>query len=356
MELNRIWHEPEVVIYSGLITPGVCCSGKAYDLANRRWYQINVSSDSYDEEWMADIVETHISTYYHNFGKQSPFNVINATLEDGALSFDTQPNHGIARPIREKLQYHPRREVSIPIVSFDRLVEKYYLGRSVDKCRWNGQDCAFKRIEFDCDVKAIDREIQSRERLLEALGLHYKDTENANKIIEKRFNAVPILAVVVTKQDNEYNAVKGILMPLSGPSLESLALSKPNSLISASGSVDLGITRSQLRDLARGVFELVKAGVIHSDINNRNILIEPGEATTLYKCQGTNSLVLVDFGEIAPDYKNDAFALGELFIWCKERSCWGFKDQRKIEDAAKILKENGDFGHLLSMLDDERDE
>ena len=208
-------------------------------------------------------------------------------------------------------------------------------------------------------MKAIDREIQSRERLLGALDLHYKATGNANKIIEKRFNTVPILAVVVTKQDNEDNednAVKGILMPLSGPSLESLALSKPTSSISASGSVDLGITRSQLQDLARGVFELVKAGVVHGDINDRNTLVEPGEAATLDECQGTNSLVLVDFGEIAPDYKNDAFALGELFIWCKERSYWGFKDQRKIEDAAQILKENGDFGRVLSMLNDERDE
>jgi hypothetical protein len=106
MELNRIWHEPEVVIYGAVITPGKRCSGQAYDLANRRWYQINVSSDAYDEEWIANIVETHISTYYHTFGKQTLFNVINA-IEDGPLKFDTQPNHVIARAISKKLQYHP---------------------------------------------------------------------------------------------------------------------------------------------------------------------------------------------------------------------------------------------------------
>jgi len=157
MELSRVWHEPEVVIYGAVITPGIFCSGQAYDLANRRSYQINVSSDAYDEEWMADTVENHISTYYHTFGKQTPFNVINATV-DGPLKFDKQPNHAIARPIAKKLQYHSQGETAIPIISFDRLVDKVDLGRAIDRCRWNDQDCAFKRIEFDCDIMALDRE------------------------------------------------------------------------------------------------------------------------------------------------------------------------------------------------------
>lgn len=76
--------------------------GQPYDLANRQWYQINVSSDACDGEWMGNIVENRISTYHHTFGEQTPFNVVNAT-EDGPLKFDTQPNHVIARLIREKL-------------------------------------------------------------------------------------------------------------------------------------------------------------------------------------------------------------------------------------------------------------
>jgi serine/threonine protein kinase len=352
MELNRIWHEPEVVIYSGVITPGIRCSGQAYDLANRRWYQINVNTDAYDEEWMANIVENHISTYYHSFGKQTPFNVINATREDGPLGFETQPNHIIARPIREKCQSHPRGKTAIPIVSFDQLVDKVYLGRAVDRCRWKDQDCAFKRIEFDCDVGGIDREIKSREKLLAALSPHCE----ANKIMAQRFNVVPILAVVITEKDVDNHEVVGILMPFGGPSLESLSVSGSNPAASPPGLIDLGITREQLRDLACGVRELAQAGVVHGDINERNTLIRPHEAAASAKgFQGQSRLVLVDFGDVAPEYKNDAFALGELFIWCKERSSWGVSDQRRIEDAAQVLKENGDYDRALSVLDDASD-
>ncbi|TAQ89913.1 hypothetical protein B7494_g1745 [Chlorociboria aeruginascens] len=355
MELNRIWHEPEVIIYSGVITPGIRCSGQAYDLANRRWYQINVNSDAYDEEWMASIVENYISTYYHTSGKQTPFNIINATPEDGPLEFDTQPNHVIARPIREKLQYYPKGEIAIPIVSFDQLVDKVYLGRAVDRCRWKDQDCAFKRIEFDCDIEAIDREIKSRENLLVALDLHCEAIEDANKIMEQRFNVVPILAVVITEKDVDNNEIIGILMPFGGLSLESLSVYGSNSAASQPGFIDLGITRGQLRDLACGVRELAQAGVVHGDINERNTLTKPYKAATAEGYQGQYRLVLVDFGDMAREYKNDAFALGELFIWCKERSSWGVSDQRKVEGAAQVLKENGDFDQALSVLDDGND-
>lgn len=79
MESNRIWHEPEVVIYGVLVTPKVCFSGHAYDLVNRRWYHININSDIYDEEWTADTIGNHISTYYQTWGTQIPFDVINKT-------------------------------------------------------------------------------------------------------------------------------------------------------------------------------------------------------------------------------------------------------------------------------------
>jgi serine/threonine protein kinase len=325
MESNRIWHEPEVVIYSGLITPGICCSGHAYDLANRRWYQINVNSAAYDEEWMADIVEKHISTHYHTLGMPTPFNVINATRDgSGSLEFDTQPNHVIARPIREKLYYETKGETAIPIISFGSLVDKISLGSAVDRCRWNDQDCAFKRIEFDCDIKAIGREIKSRENLLAVPELHCQaKLEDANEIMERRFNAIPILAVVVVEQDVN-NEVMGILMPFSGPSLESLSLSGPQSIASESSYLTLRITRAQLRDLARGVRELALVGVVHGDINERNTLFQLHDATAAVEgSQEPDRLVLVDFGSVAPGYRNDAFALGELFIWCKDRSSWG---------------------------------
>jgi hypothetical protein len=76
---------------------------------------------------MANTVENHISTYYHTLGKQTPFNVINAT-EGGPLKFDTQHNHVIARSIGEKLLGHCQGESAITIVSFDRLLDKVDLG------------------------------------------------------------------------------------------------------------------------------------------------------------------------------------------------------------------------------------
>ncbi|KAI1875939.1 uncharacterized protein JN550_001435 [Neoarthrinium moseri] len=55
MEANRTWHEPVVEVYSNLITPGVCCSAAAYDLANRRWYQFNAGDPAVrDAGWRHD--------------------------------------------------------------------------------------------------------------------------------------------------------------------------------------------------------------------------------------------------------------------------------------------------------------
>jgi serine/threonine protein kinase len=303
---------------------------------------------------MADIISTHISTYYHIMGNQTPFNVINATMDGSLLTFDTQPNHVIARPIRERLEYRSQGEPAIPITSFDRLVDNASLGRSVDRCRWNGQDCAFKRIEFDCDVQAIEREIKSSEKLLELPELCCQTIEDANKIMEHRFNVLPILAVVVFEQGVN-NDVMGILMPFGDLNLESLFASGTGATASASGPKDLQITREQLRDLTRGVRELAQVGVVHGDIVDRNTLLKLDEATAAQGFQRQNSLVLVDFGSVAPDYKNDAFALGELFMWCNVRSSWDVSDQRKVEDAAQVLKDKGDFDRALSILDDDRD-
>jgi hypothetical protein len=175
------------------------------------------------------------------------------------LTFDTQPNHVIARPIRERLEYCSEGEPAIPKTSFDRLVDKASLGRSVDRCRWDGQDCVFKSIEFDCDIKAIEREIKSRKNLLELPDLQSQTIEDANRIMEHRFNVLPILAVVVFEQDVN-NDVMGILMPFSGFNLESLSASGTEFTASVSDSKDLQITRGQLRDLARGVRELSQAG------------------------------------------------------------------------------------------------
>jgi RIO-like serine/threonine protein kinase len=89
-------------------------------------------------------------------------------------------------------------------------------------------------------------------------------------------------------------------MPFGGLSLESLSESGPNSTASTSGSRDLEITRGELRDLAYGIRGLAQAGVVHGDINERNTLRKPLEATAVKGHQGQSRLVLVDFGEMAP--------------------------------------------------------
>jgi serine/threonine protein kinase len=190
--------------------------------------------------------------------------------------------------------------------------------------------------------------------LLEFPDLHFQTIEDANKIMEHRFNVLPILAVVVFEQDVN-NDDMGILMPFGGLNLESLFASGTDSTASESGSKDLKITRGQLRDLTCGVRELAQVGVVHGDIVDRNTLLKPDDATAAEGFQGQNRLVLVDFGSVAPEYKNDACALGELLTWCKERFSWDISDQRKIEDAAQVLKDKGDFDRALSILDDDRD-
>lgn len=312
---------------------------------------------------MANIVENHISTYHQTFGRPSPSNVI-STTEDGPLGVDTQPNHLIARPIREKLHYHSKAsaQIAIPSVPFHHLVDKIYLGRAIDRCRWKDDDCAFKRIEFDCDVEGIEREIKTRETLLQALDLPF---EAANKIMEERFCVLPMLAVVVDGN----NDVVGILMPFGGPSLESLAesASEMTSAVpvpAVSASTELGVTVEQLRDLVRGVRELARVGVVHGDINDRNTLLKPPldhKASAMITTTATaaaahyeqNRLVLIDFGDLAPEYKNDAFALGELLLWCMVRcSGWDAEERRKVGDMAGVLKESGDFEKALWGLDD----
>jgi len=89
---------------------------------------------------MENVLSTHISEYYHRSAKQTPFNVIHATLDDGAVKFETRPDHLIARPIRSQLQYDPEKgENAIPAVHFSQLLGEVYFGRAIDKCRWKNQ-------------------------------------------------------------------------------------------------------------------------------------------------------------------------------------------------------------------------
>jgi serine/threonine protein kinase len=300
---------------------------------------------------MEEIVRDYVTTYYDNFGRPPPFNVISiAHLDDDRLECSTEPEHLIARPMMQKLHYCPKEGISFPVTSFDQVMDKSFVNAGVDRCRWNAKDCAFKRIEVDRDVKDIGQEIKSREKLLEALNHNREQHENADEMLEKRFNILPLLAIVNIKDDGGGHKVKGILMPFGGQDLENVWETASGSTTSPSSSVDLGITIEQLRDLTCGVRELARAGVMHGDICDRNILKKPTGVTTADGTQAQHRLILIDLGSVAPEYKNDAFALGQVFLWCKEHSLWDSKDQRKLEDAARVLMEDEDFDRAVNIL------
>lgn len=122
--------------------------------------------------------------------------------------------------------------------------------------------------------------------MLKTLDLHCKANEDANMITEQRFNVIPIIAVVVIEQDGDNDDVIGIPMPFGSLSLESLCASGPNSTTSASSSKDLKIARGELQDLAHCVHKLAEVWVVRGDINERNTLKRPHEATAAKAYQG----------------------------------------------------------------------
>lgn len=68
----------------------------------------------------------------------------------------------------------------------------------MDRCRWRGRDCAFKRIEFDCDVECMQREIATRETLLRVLAKLNPAHGSLEELMQQEYDVFPILAVVVS--------------------------------------------------------------------------------------------------------------------------------------------------------------
>ena len=63
-------------------------------------------------------------------------------------------------------------------------------------------------------------------------------------------------------------------------------------------------------------------------------------------------LLLIDMGDVAPAYENDADALGRLFLWCLEHST-RLKDsartKKRIVTAVALLEE-GDLDRAIGVL------
>ncbi|KID82924.1 alpha-L-fucosidase [Metarhizium guizhouense ARSEF 977] len=319
MDPNRAWHDPVVEIYSNLITHGVRCSAEAYDLANRRWYCLKVEAEVEDDQWLSSTIATHLGQYYAANREEPPWNTIRMNAEGSLVTFDSQPADKVDRPIRKSLCYGHKRADRLPTTAVDNLKNLTYISRSADRCTWSGQDCVFKRIEFDVDVEVIDGEIQTRETLIHAMGP--VPATQINNEMARRFCLVPILAVVVAdRKPWKPGTVAGILMPYAGEDLESLV---------RNSNPGLSLTLTQLLDLVRGV---------------RELSTEQGD--------GPGKLMLIDAGSEAPEYDGDAGALGTLLLWCLENTPALRQDRqaKAMMVAAASALVNGNFDAALSCL------
>ncbi|KAH7309079.1 hypothetical protein B0I35DRAFT_482812 [Stachybotrys elegans] len=358
LEADRLWHEPEVLIYNNSIFPGVSCTASAYDVANRRWYELNVDSVVRDEDdWMSEVITKHITKYHSQHGTLPDFNVINTDRDCSETSFGRSPNAQVARPIQGNFRYGQGDSDMLPTTTFDQVKQKTYLSCSSDRCVWNAIDCVFKLIEFSEDVEVIEREVRTREMLLKAMS----EAPGADSSMQKRFHILPILAVVL--KHAETTETLGILMPYGGTSLESLAGGYKHGMgyraddgeedeegLGASPRIDHGgsseaqtcasaaaagakplptlpITETQIQGLVLAVWELARVGVLHGDINDRNTLLTP-----------QNDLVMVDLGEVAPFYKGDANALGKMITWALESVDWDPDVMKRVRVVAECLQ------------------
>ncbi|KAK3945568.1 hypothetical protein QBC46DRAFT_444976 [Diplogelasinospora grovesii] len=390
MEANRIWHEPVVEVYSNLITPGVCCFAAAYDLANRRWYQLDVGDAAADWHHDTRLDEVPDDEWL------SSTNTISTNSSGFPVSFALSEEALVRRPISERFSYGHRPCDKLPTTRFKQLCDKTYLSRGADTCLWDGRRCVFKRVEFDCDVESQENEIRTREAIIQCIERDLGSaSEDQNYVMERRFNVVPILAVVLHDETSNWivsssyqaaankdyylhdeeedntehhhsHQIAGFLMPYAGRSLDLMILGTPaadstdrfrctastspamGSSSSAAAMTDLPISEEQLLDLACGIQKLSRCDIVHGDICHWNVVLTQPESTALQAAR----LLLIDLGDIAPDYEGDADALGNLLLWCLEHSA-ELKDttaiRKRIVIAAALLKA-GDLDRAIGVL------
>lgn len=440
MEQNRLWHEPLVEIYANAISPGVSCSARAYDLANRRWYELNVSNapsssnDSShneesgrsavrnfqvpDDDWLSSTVAKHASECRKSTGSPPTWNIINTTSTGQPVAYEQgEDDYHVGIPISERFFYGHKSSDTLPTIGFGAPRTKTYLSRGADYCDWEGRKCVFKRIEFDCDNESHENEIRARENLIQHITQEMTGKPpDVNNEMMRRFNVVPILRVVLHDETSQWmtqtptehvvvedengepveiedeeedglqdgsatepgealqqsHIVAGFITPYMGRSLELLGAAQPSrgaeshekhlpsmpALGSLTTAADVPITMEQLLDLVKGVRELYRCGVTHGDVCYWNIVLEEPEPQAL--SSAVPRLLLIDMGDTAPDYENDAVALAGVLLWCLKHSPSLREDtasRRKVIIASALLNEvdfDGAIGVLspLSVLED----
>lgn len=117
-----------------------------------------------------------------------------------------------------------------------------------------------------------------------------------------------------------------------------------------STAADMPITMKQLLDLVKGVRELSRCGVTHDDICYWNVILEELEPRLM--SSSAPGLLLIDMGDTAPDYENDAVALADVLLWCLKHSSRLREDEvsRKTVIVASALLKRVDFDEAIGLL------
>lgn len=358
---DRQWKEPEVIILeSGTLSNGNAFVN-AYDAANRRWYRMVANHDMMEDRWSPEAITKHINNYYTVHRAPPDWNLIDASnREHSPVSFKRENYEFMARAIQGNVHYSRQPADILPCTAFHQVKQKIHLNHRGDRCIWNGIQCALKRVEFSGDIKSIEREIRMRETLIKAFSPTpptWPISQEFNTAFEDQFRVVPILSVVHKNANTD--KVRGILLPYGGPSLEDLAgghlygmrllgLTCENldevtdDLPAPALSPLIPVTEYQLPGLVQGVWAISKAGLVHGDINDRNILAKPD-----------GRLVLIHLGEAAEEYKGDAYMLGTTMLWITDRVQWSGESRKRVRRAARELTPSGDFQECLAILQPE---
>ncbi|KAK7697368.1 hypothetical protein SLS64_013611 [Diaporthe eres] len=231
-------------------------------------------------------------------------------------------------------------------------------------------------------------------------------TLDVNDEMMKRFNVVPILGVVLHDETSQWmiqtptgfsmdedegedqienedeedglqeapvtepgdavqqsHTVAGFITPYMGRSLELFGAINPTgggdsneshlpsmpALGSLTTTADVPITIEQLLDLVKGVRELSRCGITHGDICYWNIVIQEPEPKSM---SAVPRLLLIDMGDTAPDYENDAVALAGVLLWCLKHSSSLREDtaSRNKLIIASVLLNEVDFDRAIEVL------
>jgi hypothetical protein len=312
-------HQPNIY---GCTNDAHTRSFEILDLPQRRWYEVNIPQSWYEvniphasstwpppplSEAEQDAVEALVAQ--HIARQRKPFNTINID-RNGNATYEVKQSIGV--PLRRQPIVSG---CSFPTANYDDITKKKYVDRAVDTCVWKGTTCIYKQLEFDGLIAQMQREISLRETILH----HFDGT---NPALLSTLGVSPILAVVV---HGNPPLLCGILLSHVGVTFENAPEGQ--------------ITGQHLVSLLRTVEYLRSAQVVHGDICARNVCID-GSSTQL-----------IDFGEIAPGYKNDVVASGELLLWCVERMMATNEVKEKISRAANKLIDLEDLNTALVILE-----